>query len=104
MFQKARKSAFSVRLNYDAARQALKTARPDKTDVLRGEMERSEGLLPSVLTTLIQDEFVSIVDDAMGKMKLVVEGPETLKNLADMVKAQLKYFKETFEVISMRIH
>lgn len=55
-------------------------------DALRAEMEKAE------------DEFVSVVDDAMGKMKTVVEGPETIKNLADMVKAQLKYFKDAYDV------
>lgn len=40
-----------------------------------------------------EDEFVAAVDDAMGKMKAVVENPEPLKNLADLVAAQLAYYK-----------
>ncbi len=81
----------AVRLNYDAARAKLKTARPERMEAARTEMEAAE------------DEFVSAVDDAMGKMKLVVEAPETLKNLADLIKAQLAYFKEAFEVCTILI-
>ena len=47
-----------------------------------------------------EDEFVAVVDDAMGKMTAVVESPEPLKNLADLVAAQLKYFREAHEALA----
>ena len=81
---KARRAVAAIRLNYDAARAKLKTARPDREEALRAEMEA------------VEDEFVAVVDDAMGKMTLVVESPEPLKNLADLVAAQLAYFKVLF--------
>ena len=56
-------------------------------EAARSEMEAAE------------DEFVSAVDDAMSKMKMVVEAPETLKTLNDLIKAQLAYHKLAFEVI-----
>ncbi|KAI8820632.1 uncharacterized protein EV422DRAFT_56989 [Fimicolochytrium jonesii] len=85
---KARKSVQSVRLTYDACRARLKAARPEHVEAVRQEMEAAE------------DEFVAAVDDAMGKMKAVVETTETFKNLADLVSAQLKYFKEAAEALS----
>ncbi|KAJ3409171.1 hypothetical protein HDV05_004564 [Chytridiales sp. JEL 0842] len=85
---KARRNVQAVRLNYDAARAKLKTARPEREEAARAEMEATE------------DEFVAAVDDAMGKMTLVVENPEPLKNLADLVAAQLQYFKEAHETLA----
>ncbi|RKO88119.1 hypothetical protein BDK51DRAFT_23078 [Blyttiomyces helicus] len=85
---KARKKVQSVRLTYDACRARLKSAKPENVEPARIEMEASE------------DEFVAAVDDAMGKMKVVVESPEPLKNLADLVAAQLQYFKSAYEVLA----
>ncbi|KAI9326438.1 BAR domain-containing family protein [Zopfochytrium polystomum] len=85
---KARRNVQAVRLNYDAARAKLKAARPEREEAARQEMEATE------------DEFVAVVDDAMGKMTAVVESPEPLKNLADLVAAQLKYFKEAHEALA----
>ena len=48
---------------------------------------------------MAEDEFVGAVDEAMGKMKLVVENMEPLKNIADLCAAQLAYFKQSYEVI-----
>ena len=79
--QKARKKVQSVRLTYDAFRARVKSARPEHADAARQEMEAAE------------DEFVAAVDEAMGKMKIVVESPEPLKCLADLVAIQLQYFK-----------
>lgn len=57
-------------------------------DNLRTEMEAAE------------DEFVAAVDDSMGKMKLVAESTEPLKNLADLCAAQLAYHRQCFEALS----
>ncbi|KAJ3294948.1 hypothetical protein HK104_003154 [Borealophlyctis nickersoniae] len=81
---KARRNVQSIRLTYDACRAKLKSAKPEHVEAARIEMEAAE------------DEFVAAVDDAMGKMKVVVESPEPLKNLADLVAAQLAYFKVSF--------
>ncbi|KAJ1544815.1 hypothetical protein HK096_007118, partial [Nowakowskiella sp. JEL0078] len=85
---KARSHVKAVRLNYDAARGRLKAARPERVEQARSEMEISE------------DEFVAAVDDAMGKMKVVVENPEPLKNLADLIATQTQYFKIAFETLA----
>nr|KAJ3423039.1 hypothetical protein HK105_003865 [Polyrhizophydium stewartii] len=78
---KARRNVQSVRLTYDACRSRLKGVPPEKAEALRTEMEKSE------------DEFVVAVDDAMGKMKLVVENNEMLRAIADLVAVQLQYHK-----------
>ncbi|KAJ3122469.1 hypothetical protein HK098_002807 [Nowakowskiella sp. JEL0407] len=85
---KARAHVRAVRLNYDAARGRLKAARPERVEAARTEMEVAE------------DEFVAAVDDAMGKMKVVVENPEPLKNLADLIAIQLQYFKSAHEILA----
>ncbi|KAJ3388767.1 glycoside hydrolase 15 protein [Entophlyctis sp. JEL0112] len=85
---KARRTVNSVRLNYDAARAKLKSAKPEEEEKLRAEMEATE------------DEFVAVVDDAMAKMKLVIESPEPLKNLSDLVAAELAYFKAAHEAMA----
>ncbi len=43
--------------------------------------------------TQAEDEFVAAVDEAMGKMKLVVENGEGLRALADLVAIQQQYHK-----------
>ncbi|KAJ3058253.1 hypothetical protein HDU98_005651, partial [Podochytrium sp. JEL0797] len=87
---KARRSVVAVRLNYDAARAKAKSphAKPEDEAKHRAEMESTE------------DEFVSVVDDAMAKMKLVVESTEPLKNLSDLVAAELAYFKTAHEALA----
>ncbi|KAI8922957.1 hypothetical protein BC831DRAFT_514679 [Entophlyctis helioformis] len=85
---KARRNVQSVRLTYDACRSRLKSAAPEKAEALRTEMEKSE------------DEFVLAVDDAMGKMKLVVETSQPLRALADLVAVQLQYHKAVYEALA----
>ncbi|KAJ1547510.1 hypothetical protein HK405_005666 [Cladochytrium tenue] len=85
---RARRNVNAVRLEYDAARARLRVARPEREEAARQEMEK------------IEDEFVAVVDDAMGKMTAVVESPEPLRNLADLVTAQLAYFKEAHEALA----
>ncbi|TPX32494.1 hypothetical protein SeMB42_g07603 [Synchytrium endobioticum] len=85
---RARRNVHAVRLAYDAARAKLKASRPEVAERARVEMEKAE------------DEFVAAVDDAMGKMKTVIESPEPLKNLADLAAAQLAYFKTADALLS----
>ncbi|ORY45229.1 hypothetical protein BCR33DRAFT_697342 [Rhizoclosmatium globosum] len=85
---KARRNVHMARLNYDAARHKMKTVKPGSEEGARAEMEATE------------DAFVAAVDDAMSKMTLVVESPEPLRGLSDLVAAQLKYFKEAHEALA----
>ncbi|KAI8895038.1 hypothetical protein BC833DRAFT_602662 [Globomyces pollinis-pini] len=85
---KARRNVQSCRLTYDSCRARLKSAPAAKAEAVRAEMIESE------------DEFVAAVDEAMGKMKLVVENGKPLRNLADLVAIQLQYHKAAFEFLS----
>lgn len=85
---KARKNVQSVRLVYDACRGRLRSAQPQRAEGIRSELEKCE------------DEFVAAVDDAMGKMKRVVENNDLLRHLADLVAVQLQYHKAVFECLS----
>ncbi len=77
-----------MRLTYDAFRAKVKNAKPEHADAARQDMEAAE------------DEFVAAVDDAMGKMKAVVESPNALKQLADLVAIQLEYYKSVTQILS----
>ena len=79
----------ACRLTYDSCRDRLKTCAPSRADEIRSEMAKSE------------DEFVSAVDVAMGKMKLLVDRGEPLKCLAELVAIQLNYHKAAYEALSI---
>jgi hypothetical protein len=85
---KARKNVSSARLNYDACKKKLKNAKIEYVDNARNEMETAEG------------EFVKAVEDAMAKMKIVIESSEPLKNLNSFIEAQLEYHKIVYEILS----
>ncbi|ORX82667.1 hypothetical protein K493DRAFT_292264 [Basidiobolus meristosporus CBS 931.73] len=84
----ARRQVQTARVKLDACKASLKTAKPDKINQLRSEVEQAE------------DHFVAAVEEAMELMKAVVESPEPLRNLADFVAAQLTFFKDAYELLS----
>jgi hypothetical protein len=47
-----------------------------------------------------EDEFVGQTEEAVGVMKNVLDTPEPLRNLADLIAAQLEYHKKAFEILS----
>lgn len=101
---KARKNVENARLSLDAAKSKAKNgglgfaiggaaARQDPghdgdlTEEQRLEIENAE------------DEFVGATEEAVGVMKNVLDTPEPLRNLADLVQAQLEYHKKAFEIL-----
>ncbi len=66
----------------------MKSARPEKLASAQQELQQAE------------DELNQALQDAIHKMRLVVDSPEPLRNLADLVATQLSYFKEGFETLS----
>ncbi|KAJ1929306.1 BAR domain-containing protein [Tieghemiomyces parasiticus] len=85
---KARKNVYSSRLSLDATKNNLKNARPEHADQAQHEILKAE------------DEFVAIVEEAMSLMKAVVESPEPLRHLSELVAAQLRHYKESYELLS----
>ncbi|KAF5319677.1 hypothetical protein D9619_008902 [Psilocybe cf. subviscida] len=85
---KARQAVRVSRLELDAAKQALKSANPAKQEHARLEVENAE------------DDLVQKTEVAITLMKTVLENPEPIKNLNELVKAQLMYFSVAAEALS----
>ncbi|THH08274.1 hypothetical protein EW145_g2805 [Phellinidium pouzarii] len=85
---KARQAVAASRLELDAAKQAFKTAGPAKQEQSRLEVENAE------------DDLVQKTEVAITLMKTVLENPEPLKNLNELVKAQLAYHAAAADALS----
>ncbi|ORX62921.1 BAR domain-containing protein [Hesseltinella vesiculosa] len=85
---KARRQVQSTRLSLDACKGRYRAARPERADAARLEVEQAE------------DQFVAAVEEATMAMKIALENPELLRNLADFVNAQLTFYKEAQNLLS----
>lgn len=85
---KAKKVLAQARLAFDQAKMKLKNAKPDKLAHAQEELAHAE------------EAFNTALKDAQYKIRLVVESPEILRNLSDLVNAQLAFYKEAFEALS----
>jgi len=85
---KARRNVQNARLSLDSAKAQYKTARPERSEASRVEVEQAEDL------------FVAAVEEATTLMKTVLDNPEPLRNLADLVAAQLAFYKEAQEILA----
>ncbi|CAI4216979.1 unnamed protein product [Parascedosporium putredinis] len=47
-----------------------------------------------------EDEFVTQTEEALGVMKNVLDTPEPLRNLAELVTAQAEFHKKAFEILN----
>ena len=47
-----------------------------------------------------EDDFVAQTEEAVGVMKNVLDTPEPLRNLADLIAAQVEYHKRAYEILS----
>ncbi|KAJ1331642.1 Bin/amphiphysin/Rvs domain for vesicular trafficking [Microdochium nivale] len=47
-----------------------------------------------------EDEFVTQTEEAVGVMKNVLDTPEPLRNLAELVAAQAEYHKKAYEILN----
>ncbi|CAN6630785.1 hypothetical protein TRVA0_012S03114 [Trichomonascus vanleenenianus] len=85
---KARRNVHNSRLNLDAAKAAAKTAKPERQSEAQAEVEQAE------------DEFVAATEEAVSVMKNVLDSPEPLRNLVELVNAQLAFHKAASEVLN----
>ncbi|KAL1800645.1 hypothetical protein ACET3X_000987 [Alternaria dauci] len=98
---RARKAVENARLSLDATKatakgpaftlpgQAPKTGMEDDiSEEARAKIEQAE------------DEFVGQTEEAVGVMKNVLDTPEPLRNLAELIAAQLEYHKKAYEILS----
>jgi hypothetical protein len=101
--QRARKGVENSRLSLDATKAKAKGqsfhlpgqarhqdhgADADISEEARAEIEAAE------------DDFVGQTEEAVGVMKNVLDTPEPLRNLADLIAAQLEYHKKAYEILS----
>ncbi|TFY77839.1 hypothetical protein EWM64_g6169, partial [Hericium alpestre] len=85
---KARQAVRFSRLELDAAKQTLKNASPQKQEHARLEVENAE------------DDLVQKTEVAITLMKAVLDSPEPIKNLNELIKAQLVYHAAAAESLS----
>ncbi|KAH9946565.1 BAR domain-containing family protein [Amylocystis lapponica] len=85
---RARQAVRVSRLELDAAKQVLKTASPTKQETARLEVENAE------------DDLVQKTEVAITLMKTVLDNPEPLKDLNELVKAQLMFYATAAESLS----
>ncbi|KAG9103339.1 hypothetical protein FRC06_011337 [Ceratobasidium sp. 370] len=85
---KARQAVRVSRLELDSAKMGLKTANPTRQEQARLEVENAE------------DDLVQKTEVAISMMKAVLENPESLKNLNELIKAQLIFYSTAAEALS----
>lgn len=104
---KARKNVENARLSLDAAKSSTKSGGPlgfnfpgvgPKSSTVPEEEHMTEEQRAEVEAA--EDEFVGYTEEAVGVMKNVLDTPEPLRNLADLVQAQLEYHKRAYEIYS----
>lgn len=99
---RARKAVENARLSLDATKANARGI----AFTLPGQAPRRDGLdddLSDEARAKIEqaeDEFVGQTEEAVGVMKNVLDTPEPLRNLADLIAAQLEYHKKAYEILS----
>ncbi|KAI9865162.1 MAG: hypothetical protein M1813_002482 [Trichoglossum hirsutum] len=102
---RARKNVENSRLMLDAAK-AKSKAGPGWSLPGQGRKEGDEqdespvSEEARVEVEQAEDEFVGQTEEAAGVMKNVLDTPEPLRNLADLIAAQLEYHKKAYEILS----
>ncbi|KAI9761103.1 MAG: hypothetical protein M4579_001255 [Chaenotheca gracillima] len=102
---RARKSVENSRLLLDAAKAKAKNGPAFNMPGQAGRKEGHEdesGISEEARVEVEQaeDEFVGQTEEAVGVMKNVLDTPEPLRNLADLIAAQLEYHKKAYEILS----
>jgi hypothetical protein len=103
--QKARKNVENARLSLDAAKAKARNGGlgfPPIGGAGRKEIPDEDHMTEDqrVEIETAEDEFVGCTEEAVGVMKNVLDTPEPLRNLADLVQAQLEFHKKAFEIYS----
>ncbi|KAL2834475.1 BAR domain-containing family protein [Aspergillus cavernicola] len=85
---KARRNVENARLMLDSVKAKHNHNLDNLSEEARSEIEQAE------------DEFVGQTEEAVSVMKNVLDTPEPLRNLADLIAAQLEYHKRSYEILS----
>lgn len=100
---RARKNVEKSRLTLDTTKTHAKGA----SFKLGGQAYRASQLEEQELSPEAQeaiekaeDDFVTQTEEAVGVMKNVLDSPEPLQNLVELVAAQVEYYKKAYEVMN----
>lgn len=101
---RARRNVENSRLMLDAVKAKAKNT----GWVLPGQTQKPPGIRDDEITSeearleieQAEDEFVGQTEEAVGVMKNVLDTPEPLRNLFDLVTAQLEYHKKAYDILS----
>ncbi|KAL1901635.1 BAR domain-containing protein [Ceratocystis pirilliformis] len=100
---RARKNVENSRLTLDAvkARVTGATWKLPVTGTQREPVDENE-LSPEAQEEIekAEDEFVTQTEEAVGVMKNVLDTPEPLRNLLELVTAQMDYHKKAYDILS----
>jgi len=98
---RARKNVENSRLLLDAAKAKAKNT-GWKLPGQKGQGHDDDGTSEEARVEIEQaeDEFVGQTEEAVGVMKNVLDTPEPLRNLADLIAAQLEFHKKAYEILS----
>ncbi|KAL2129530.1 hypothetical protein VTI74DRAFT_7636 [Chaetomium olivicolor] len=100
---RARKAVEKARLTLDAVKARVKgttwklggaSPRQDTHDEHELSPEAQEEIEKA------EDEFVTQTEEAVGVMKNVLDTPEPLRNLAELIAAQMEFHKKAHEILS----
>ncbi|KAI1100113.1 BAR domain-containing protein [Jackrogersella minutella] len=100
---RARKNVEKARLTLDSVKSRAKgnTWKIGPTSP-REEHPTTEELSPEAQEEIekAEDDFVTQTEEAVSIMKNVLDTPEPLRNLAELIAAQLEYHKKSVEILS----
>ncbi|KAI4866253.1 BAR domain-containing protein [Hypoxylon rubiginosum] len=100
---RARKNVEKARLTLDSVKSRAKgNTWKIGAGSPRDDHHTTEELSPEAQEEIekAEDEFVTQTEEAVGVMKNVLDTPEPLRNLAELVAAQLEYHKKAAEILS----
>ncbi|KAI0843226.1 BAR domain-containing protein [Hypoxylon sp. FL0890] len=100
---RARKNVEKARLTLDSVKSRAKgTTWKIGAASPRDDHPTSDELSPEAQEEIekAEDEFVTQTEEAVGVMKNVLDTPEPLRNLAELIAAQLEYHKKAAEILS----
>ncbi|EJT74617.1 hypothetical protein GGTG_08457 [Gaeumannomyces tritici R3-111a-1] len=110
--QRARRNVERSRLTLDAAKARAKgttwklptvgAGAAGPASPIRADTHDDQDLSPEAQEEIekAEDEFVTQTEEAVGVMKNVLDTPEPLRNLAELVAAQMEYHKKSYEILS----
>ncbi|EWZ00867.1 hypothetical protein FOQG_06348 [Fusarium oxysporum f. sp. raphani 54005] len=100
---RARKNVENSRLSLDAVKAHAKGTTFKLGGHAHGDQPHEEQELSPEAQEEIEkaeDEFVTQTEEAVGVMKNVLDTPEPLRNLAELVSAQIEYHKKAYEILT----